>query len=321
MKAVRIASALLILLVFIFISGVSAHDSGEFTKTFPAKSSIKFKGVSADCYIIKGDNDKISVTVEYSYSPSGAFEPILEEKGDKLILQELLQGSCNGSSKWTIAVPDKTRITFATASGSCKVENAEIELSCHTASGDIIIENSKGIYNVETASGDIELGEFSGEITGSTASGDIEGRKVSGDIELSTASGRVDVRDIKGIMSLESASGNVDVTGVIVEDRSYFGTASGNVYVVLSATAEHDIDVASASGDAVLNYGGNAIKGSFEFITQLDHGDISAPIKFDKVEEYRRHGEDYVRKTFEKEGSSPIISITSATGEAALEDR
>jgi hypothetical protein len=321
MKVHRKFVSIIALIFIILASGVFANDSGEFTKTFPVKSSIKFDAVSGDCHIIKGDTGKITVTYEYSYSPADAFEPILEVRGDKLILRELLHGSSSGESRWTIAVPDKIRVSYSAASGSLKAEGVEIDITCNTASGDIVLYDIKGIFDVETASGDIKLENFSGEISGSTASGDIEAEQVSGDIDLQTASGSVDVRDIKGTINLESASGNVDVTGAIVEDRSYFGTASGNVYVVLGASPAYNIDVASASGDAVLNYNGFPIKGYFEFITQIDHGRISSPIKFDNVEEYSRHGEDYVRKSFERDGKAPSISITTATGEAALEER
>ena len=107
----------------------------------------------------------------------------------------------------------------------------------------------------------------------------------------------------------------------IFDEASAFSSASGDVYVELAETPEHDLELSSASGNSVLNFNGHPIEGQFEFVAKYRKGDIESPIDFDDEETFRRPGDRdrYVRKTFSR-GDKPYISIRTASGEAVLEE-
>ena len=197
-------------------------------------------------------------------------------------MKEKIYGSNRGSSTWIITVPEGTEIEFSSASGGMMVEDYTGELHGNTASGAYELINCKGLF------------------------------------ELSTASGSYDIENCQGEFNIHSASGNIDVTGVIITEESQFGSASGNVRVTLGATPEHDLNLSTASGRAVLDYDGNKMVGFFEMTARYDKGRISAPFEFNTVENYRRHGQRYVTKSFTKETDQPFITIETASDRATL---
>jgi len=76
--------------------------------------------------------------------------------------------------------------------------------------------------------------------------------------------------------------------------------------------------MSAASGDVTLDYNGNPIRGYFEFTARKHSGRISAPFKFDKVEEYEQSGQTYEQKSFTREKDSPKIYLSTSSGRAAL---
>ena len=99
-----------------------------------------------------------------------------------------------------------------------------------------------------------------------------------------------------------------------------FQTASGDVEVQLGATAEHDLEVSTASGRATLDYSGHPIKGRFEFVSKDRRGRIKCPFEFDDERRFDRWGDTYVRKTFTRDGEEPLIFIETASGRATLKE-
>ena len=309
---------LIVGLAVLFLSSAIYAKEETIRKTFDAKETVRIKTVSGDCFIKKGSSNHITVEVTYSVRPQGSFEPEFYERGNTLKLQERWYGSSSGRVTWEITVPANTEIEFSTASGDLTVAELTKSIEASTASGNLTIEKCDADYDLSTASGDISFEDSQGDFDLSTASGDIECFNVDGFFDLSTASGSIDISDSRGEFDLSCASGSVRALNVEIEEESNFSTASGRVEVRLAKSAEFDLDLSSASGSVTLDYNGNTIKGYFEFTARKRRGRINSPIKFEDEEEFERHGQTYVRKSFSKGGKSPRIFLETASGKVTL---
>ncbi len=317
LKSTIIASVLLFLLVG---SAIYAGSRDNVTRTFENKDRVKLNTVSGDCMIKVGSDDKIEVILDHSYSPRRSFKPIFEERGNTLALSEEIHGPNSGYSEWTLIVPQGTRIDFSTASGDFVVKGLEARVHATTASGNVEVIDGAGTYDLLTASGNIELEDFNGEVEAGTASGSIRVYNVSGDIDLDAASGNIDINGAHGVFEVNCASGNIEVSDIVLESRSSFEVASGDVDVVLAEAAAHDLVVASASGNALLDYNGHPVKGSFEFVSRYRGGKIRCPFDFEDEERFRLHGQEYVSRVFSKDGQDPEITIKTGSGRATLRE-
>jgi len=315
---------------------IVTYAQKEINKTFDAKEILKMSTVSGDCTIKKGTSDKIIINLIYTYSDD-CFEYIFKEKENYLSVEEDFHGNnCKGKSEWTITIPANISVKFNSASGDLIINNVDNNLSANTASGDIEIKNIGKEVDINTASGNIKLENINGDSEISSASGDItardckDGLKVStasgsiyatnviGEIELTSASGNIELNGAKGKFSAKAASGNVKAENIELSGESNFSSASGDVEVILSETTTYDLKLSSASGNSVLDFNGNEIKGFFEFSARVDKGKIISPIKFDKEEIIEKHGKDYHLKSFTKGEDSPIVKIKTASGKAEL---
>ncbi len=301
---------------------VFGRDNYDVNREFPAKSSVKINTISGNCIIKRGNSDKILVEIDATYRPRDNFEPAIEEDGDRLIISEEMYGSTHGECTWTITVPEKTKISFSTASGNFEAADLDSRISVNTASGNITVDNCKGELKGSTASGEVSLKGLSGDIQATTASGDVSLENLSGIIEVSAASGNIKARALKGELNLSVASGNITASEIYPEEACDFGTASGDVSVILAGGPKDDLKVSSASGNAVLDYNGMPMKGHFKLTACVDPhpGRIKAPFKFDKEEEFTRGDQDYVTKSFTKDNRSPEITIETSSGDAVLEE-
>jgi len=165
--------------------------------------------------------------------------------------------------------------------------------------------------------GDISLENVQGDADLSTASGDIKARRLKGKIEMSTASGDIKISEAEGSLELSCASGDIEADKVILKEASSFSTASGDVEVGLAQSPVDDLELSSASGDIALDYNGNDLKGYFECTVQKEHGRIIAPVTFRKEEEFERHGETYIQRSFSR-GEKPKIILETSSGSIRL---
>jgi len=151
-----------------------------------------------------------------------------------------------------------------------------------------------------------------------SASGDLSIHGLKGVFVAKMASGNVEIENCRGGFHMNTASGDIDVSGVVIEKKSTFGSASGRVNVELAQSPGHDLQLGSASGRAILGYCGNPIRGYFEFTAKARQGGVVSPFDFDAEEEFHKHGELYLRKTFTKEIGEPHVTIGTASGRAVL---
>ncbi len=282
--------------------GTRADDQIE-THAYSGIKIIKINTTSGECIVRKGTDNQVKVEVTWSYRPHESYEPRFSDRGEVLKLSEEIYESNSGYSKWTLTIPDSVEIRFNSASGGLDVADWAGEISGQTASGDFRMDKCQGDFSLSSASGNVEMFSCNGEFSVSTASGDIQLIECTGKFETS------------------SASGDVEAEAATIDAPSSFSAASGSVDVSLAKPVTHDLVLSSASGDAGLNFGGNPIQGYFEFQTRYRTGHIEAPFSFDDEEEFRDHGDRYVRKWFTRGGEKPEIFIQTASGTAALTER
>ncbi|MCP4580922.1 MAG: DUF4097 domain-containing protein [candidate division Zixibacteria bacterium] len=298
MRTVKMIIAILIVAAIIMPPQVMADRF--MTEKFEAKDVVRVKTLSADVIVKKGSGDEIILEIENNYYPEKAFKLRTRDSGRTLKLTEKIYGDCDGSATWTLTVPQNTEIDFNSTSGGLFVADIDADISGNTASGDYEIRNCSGRYDLNTASGDYDFIQCNGRFDINTASGDHNIEKCEGQFDINTA------------------SGNIDAEEIVLSKRSKFNSASGDVEVALGKSAEYDLSVNSASGDATLDYDGNDVKGYFEFQVRYRRGDIESPFDFDDEERIREHGQTYMLKSFTRGDSDPDIRISSATGDATL---
>jgi len=261
----------------------TSEDVEEIARAYAGKETVSIRTVSGGCQVRVGPDDSIRVHLEHAHVPPGVFEARFGERERSLLLEEVFDGSTSsGYSTWTVTVPAGTTIEFSSASGDLEIEGLE------------------------------------GGVEASIASGDVEIRHFQGELQINTASGDVDLEEISGALQIHTASGEIEITDVTLEAESSFASASGDVEVKLARSAAHDLSVASASGDAILDYDGNAILGRFVFTAKVNGGRIVSPFAFDSEERFTQHEELYDRKSFTRDGDTPTVTIATASGKAQL---
>jgi hypothetical protein len=313
----------------------AAGGKKEIKKTFKNITTVRFKGMNSDCVIKKGSGGETTVHVVY-YSDSDIFKPKMKEDGETLVLRDGLGGSNGEKSLWTIIVPPKIEVKSSSITGDFSVEGLESDCDVKTVSGSIKARDCKGEVDLVSTSGVLEAENLEGEIDIKGMSNNIKAEKLRGEIDINTAAGSIDAKDLDGEISLKTAagdikikqaegefkvkvaSGNIKAFDITLRDDSDFKVASGNVEIILAESAAHDLELASAMGNAVLDYNGNPVKGKFEFTALLHSGKIISPFAFDKEEEEDKWGKKYMVKSFTKGGDEPKIRIKTATGKAVL---
>ncbi len=310
----------------------------EILETFKNITMVKLETFSGDCVVKKGTGSEVKVRYVYGDFGTGD-KPKFKQEGSTLVLKEKLHLSGSGDSTWYLTVPGKTAIKFKSLSGNFSVEGLKSKISVETVSGDVEagncsgdiylssisgdfeVENLSGNVRVKSVSSDLEVKKLSGEVHVKSVSGEIEAEELEGAIVLKVASGDIDINDSRGHFDVKTASGDISASNIIIKGESRFKVASGDVDVKLGKSSAHDLTLASASGDAVLNYNGNPIEGYFEFKALDDGGKIFSPFAFDREEEEEKWGKKYLIKSFKRKSGTPKILIYTASGKAVLKEK
>lgn len=291
MKRFTILSILILSMLFV---NLQAGEKQVVDKTFKAKETVSIKTVSGDCIVKKGSSGEIKVHLVYTY-PKDKFKPIFEEEGDTLILKEEFskgKGNIRGKSSWTITVPEKTNIKFKAASGDFSAAGLKGKMQVKMASGDATLKRIKGDLSIELASGDVHI------------------NKLTGDTKVSAASGDVEVKSAIGSFKIKCASGDITATGLVLTAESEIKSVSGTVTVELAESSQYDLDLHTVSGDILLDYNGNPVKGYFTFKGQKDNIDSDIPFDGKDGSKYN----PFTKAYFEKGGDSPKVSMKTVSG-------
>jgi len=237
----------------------------EINKIYPKKESITLKVILSSCKLIKSTDDAVHIDVLYSYSRD-IYQAVLSDFPDSLFLEEkFFDKSPEGSSSWTIAVPEYTRLYLSSATGNISAEGVQSEMKAETGTGSVDIKNSAGIFD------------------------------------------------------LKSGTGNVHGAGIRIIGNSRFMSGTGQVSITIASGSDYDITVASGTGDAILDYNGNPLKGRFEFTAKHGSGRIVSAVDFEIQEIVSDEHFRYDRKSFKVDDrNTPRIRIESGDGRAML---
>jgi hypothetical protein len=315
-KDMKKQKALLPLVMFSLMIPLGLVAQKDASKSFDGIKSIRMNTSSGNCKIQKSSNSTVSVKVQYTYDDSD-YRPEMVKNGDRLeIREEFLKRSVSGSSDWVLSVP------FNTGSGDIEVADLKINLDGTTGSGDLFLTNVSGEIKGTTGSGNIELRKVNADIRATTGSGDIDLEGSSGDISITCGSGNLNLNDSKASFRAITGSGSIRTRNLAITGSSSFATGSGNARIVLAATPESNLSVASGSGDAEVDFNGNAIQGEIVMRASKRNGRIEAPFEFDKTEEIDNGNRNdvTVEKTVVKGNSNNRIRISTGSGAAILKN-
>lgn len=291
----------------------------KLSKTFSGIKNIRMNTASGNCVIRKSTDSRVTVDLTYSFGED-AYEPVITQEGDRLVIKEKFHGhSSRGSADWMLTVPDNLDIEFSTGSGNIDATDLVLRLKATTGSGNYDLIGVSGEVKLNTGSGNIDLENTKGIVDATSGSGHFRVSKSSGEMTLTTGSGNPKLMDCKGSFRVTTGSGNINGSNISVDGSSSFTTGSGNAEVALASTPQHDLSITSGSGDAVLNFNGNEIKGEIVMKASKKHGEINAPFAFDKTEEISQWKDEVtVQKTVVKGSATPHISISTGSGDATL---
>lgn len=302
MKRAKIIVSLFVFMSFLVSADLLAAPEETIDKTFSKKDEIRFKLVLGECQLKKSSDGRIHVHLDYSYEPAMSFEPRIEERGDRLYLEEKLRdNNPRGHSSWTVEVPNDIEIDFKSGTGSLTVEGLKLEIDGSTGTGDIYLSQVKGEFDLRSGTGKVEAYDSEGAF------------------ELSSGTGNVEIKNCKGNFDVSSGTGSVDAEGLAIEFDGEFTSGTGDVEVVFPDGADFELRISSGTDDAVLNMNGKQVQGYFEFTCNARRGRIVCPVKFDKEEELEQgNGQISYRKSFTQGKDVPKIYIKTGTGTAKL---
>ena len=160
----------------------------------------------------------------------------------------------SGSVDFTIAAPEKARISANSISGDISVSDIRGELSLETVSGDVRIANAGRVAQAKTASGDVEITDTTIETTldAATISGDMILRNVKAQrLDVGSVSGDVILENVQSArIDAQSLSGDIRLSGPLVRGGRYdLGSHSGEIHVQVGGDVGFELDASSFSGN------------------------------------------------------------------------
>lgn len=292
-----VALALVMVLV---MTGMTSAETKQLTAK--GKSEVRLKLVLGSCVLRPSLDGALHATVEYNYEPEGGFEAKLEERGSVVYLEEKFRGrNPEGSSSWTLLVPEGMEVDFNTATGSLTIEGVNIEIKANSGTGSLeLTKVTGGRYKMNTGTGNIT-------VTGS-----------QGEFDLNSGTGNVNVEDSEGNFEANSGTGDVDASAITIEGNGKFNSGTGDVMVSAPRGHGFTLSVSSGTGDATLRMSGQPVEGLFEFTANSRRGRIVSPVRFDKEEELPNGDGTYWRKSFTKGNGTTKYYIETGTGTAKL---
>lgn len=324
---------LLLLMLLLIVAGGFAKEILE--KSFENIKVIRLKGITNHCVFKRAKGDTVTVHLEYEARES--FVSPKAKSGDGVLF--LKDGIGGGEENtWTVRVPAGVTIKAVNVSGDFFLRDLVGEISIQTVSGEISADHCKGELSLLSTNGGMDLKDVEGKIVLSGFNSDIEAKNLSGAVAIKTDAGHVEAKNLDGVISIKVSSGDVEIKraqgifkvrassgdieakDIVLTGSSIFKVASGDLEVRLSKSAAHDLVMATASGDAVLDYNGNPVTGTFHMTARTSAGEVISPFSFDGEKKTEKWGKQYVIKTFKKGSGRPHIVINASTGTAELKE-
>ena len=177
----------------------------------------------------------------------------------------------NVSISYEIQVPQETKLSASTGSGSHRIDGLRRDVDVTTGSGGINVSNVEGNVVARTGSGSIEIYSLTGRADLQTGSGSIRADRIAGSVRAGTGSGQIDL-DFTGAgqgtpveVEARTGSGGIRLSGVYGSLRARTGsgsirasgnpvrewevdTSSGGVTLEMASGASFDLNARAGSG-------------------------------------------------------------------------
>lgn len=299
---------------------VTVYAQKTKTENFTGIKSIRLTAAAGSAKFVKSSGQSVKVNLEYTYDDD-EFEYKMENRDGTLVLEEDFHGhNVSGRSTWSLEVPDGVEVRFTSGSGDLEIDGLKMSIKSNLGSGSVYLTNTQGDFRLTTGSGDHDIKNHKGDLELTTGSGEIDATGADGELQFTTGSGDIELDQCKGIITASVGSGDIDARNLTLEDEGRFTSGSGDVKVTLSSELKYGIRLASGSGDAVLDFGGQTINATIVMEASERYGRIIAPFKFDKEEviEHSGNNNDTIRKTVKLGNGGAEVRISTGSGKAEV---
>lgn len=182
--------------------------------------------VTVKAYCNEEAKDKLDISAENS--SGGVTVDVKKKPGAKL-------NSCN--FRLEITVPSSYNVSLKTGGGNLSVTSLTGKMDLRSQGGNINLENSSGETIASTQGGNISLKTFEGNVTAETN---------GGNIKLSGSNGSVSASTNGGNITLDYTGSNNGIS---------LNTSAGNINVEIPAEFNADVDLSTAVGKIVSDFG------------------------------------------------------------------
>lgn len=152
-----------------------------------------------------------------------------------------------------------------------------------------------------------------------SATGNFSAEGIESGFKVETGTGSITINEARGEFNVSTGTGSIEIREIIIKEESKFTSGTGDVSITLSSSSDQDISVTSGTGNAILDYQGNPLRGFFKFSAVQNTGLIVSPVNFEN--EYKiPNGNLYNEvKSFRIDSKDePRINISTGTGLAKL---
>jgi len=289
----KLIFVIMILSIFVFGKNIN--------KTYSGIDELEIELVLSSCEIIKSNDTKIHVNVEYTYNED-VYKVVFKEKTDKLVVEEKFEDNDDndGESIWKISIPDGMEVEFSSATGCLTLKGINAKLEGSSGTGCLTGENLSGKYELGSGTGNIEVTDS------------------EGDFELNSGTGNVKISNSKGEFDANSGTGKVIAENIIILDSADMGSGTGKVIVINVQGKEFELEISSGTGNVELDLDGKKLDGHYILESRDKKGRIVSPFKIENTEEIDEGDSKRIRKSFTIGKSNTEISLSSGTGKVVL---
>ena len=218
--------------------------------------------------------------------------PPIHQNGNSIRIEHI--ESHDLSVDYEITVPEETSVRSHTGSGNQTLSGLRGKIDLESGSGDLQLSGINGEMHVRTGSGNVHADRVSGPISSHAGSGDIHIEETgAGDADIETGSGNIDLKGLVGGLRASAGSGDITIAGELKESWRIH-TGSGNVRLRVPSEAAFDVDLATSSGNAVVNHP----------VTTTIQG---------KIQEGHKTVQGKVR------GGGPLLSVRTGSGDVQVD--
>lgn len=330
--------AFTVVITAMFPGSVCAASETSGKLSYTGIKTIQLNTFGGNCTITATKGKTVEVKYSHTHSNT-AFQPKIRVEENKLVIKEKFNFADKGTSSWSLSVPDHVAMQIKSISGDVSITGFNADIDAQTVSGridardcrgnlyiksingELLVNNLAGAVSLRVGTQELEAHNLTGALDIRTGGGDIEADELEGTINIKAPAGDIRIDKAKGVFAIKSANGDITLTNAVFTKKSWLKAASGDVYVELAQPLQHELQLNSVSGSAILNYNGHPIEGFFQFKAMKDKGQMLAPFPFEEEEIVETWGKKFEVKSLVRELDLPKIYIITTTGKAILKEK